>query len=64
MRRFTRLTNGFSKKTENLIHAVSLHFVNGAFVSFRHCAARTTHSLSSRLDNSFDRRPDELVKSP
>ncbi|HEX7477599.1 MAG TPA: IS1 family transposase [Polyangiales bacterium] len=26
MRRFTRLTNGFSKKLENLEHAVSLHF--------------------------------------
>jgi len=25
MRRFTRLTNGFSKKVENLTHAVSLH---------------------------------------
>ena len=25
MRRFTRLTNGFSKKVENLAHAVSLH---------------------------------------
>jgi len=27
MRRFTRLTNGFSKKIENHIHAVSLHFM-------------------------------------
>lgn len=27
MRRFTRLTNGFSKKVENLEHAVSLHFM-------------------------------------
>jgi IS1 family transposase len=27
MRRFTRLTNGFSKKVENLAHAVSLHFL-------------------------------------
>jgi len=26
MRRFTRLTNGFSKKAENLVAAVSLHF--------------------------------------
>ena len=26
MRRFTRLTNGFSKKVENLAHAVSLHY--------------------------------------
>jgi hypothetical protein len=27
MRRFTRLTNGFSKKIENLAHAVSLHYM-------------------------------------
>jgi hypothetical protein len=27
MRRFTRLTNGFSKKTENLAAAVALHFM-------------------------------------
>jgi IS1 family transposase len=27
MRRFTRLTNGFSRKVENLAHAVSLHFM-------------------------------------
>src|SRR4030042_2703048 len=27
MRRFTRLTNGFSKKADNLKHAVSLHFM-------------------------------------
>ena len=27
MRRFTRLTNAFSKKVQNLGHAVALHFV-------------------------------------
>lgn len=27
MRRFTRLTNGFSKKIENHEHAISLHFM-------------------------------------
>ena len=27
MRRFTRLTNAFSKKVENLTHAVSLHYM-------------------------------------
>jgi IS1 family transposase len=27
MRRFTRLTNGFSKKAENHMHAVALHFL-------------------------------------
>src|ERR1035438_9182077 len=32
MRRFTRLTNGFSKKLENHIAAVSLHFMHYNFV--------------------------------
>lgn len=32
MRRFTRLTNAFSKKVENLEHAVSLHFMYYNFV--------------------------------
>lgn len=31
MRRFTRLTNAFSKKLENHAHAVSLHFMNYNF---------------------------------
>ncbi len=31
MRRFTRLTNGFSKKIENLEHAVALHFMHYNF---------------------------------
>lgn len=31
MRRFTRLTNGFSKKVENLAHAVSLHYMHYNF---------------------------------
>jgi IS1 family transposase len=31
MRRFTRLTNGFSRKIENLTHAVSLHFMHYNF---------------------------------
>ena len=32
MRRFTRLTNGFSRKIENLAHAVSLHYMHYNFV--------------------------------
>lgn len=31
MRRFRRLTNGFSKKVENLAHAVSLHYMHHNF---------------------------------
>lgn len=32
MRRFTRLTNAFSKKVENHAHAVALHFMNYNFI--------------------------------
>ena len=46
MRRFTRLTNGFSKKVENHMHAVTLHFM---FYNF----ARPHKSLK----NPYDRTP-------
>lgn len=32
IRRFTRLTNGFSKKVENHAHAIALHFMYYNFV--------------------------------
>lgn len=41
MRRFIRLTNGFSKKIENLAHAVSLHYMHYNF-------ARSHRSLKDR----------------
>jgi hypothetical protein len=41
MRRFTRLTNGFSKKIENMEHAVALHFVYYNFCRL-HQATRIT----------------------
>jgi IS1 family transposase len=41
MRRFTRLTNGFSTKVENLAHAVSLHYMHYNF-------ARRHQSLSGQ----------------
>jgi hypothetical protein len=31
LRRYTRLSNGFSKEVENLAHAVSLHVMNDNF---------------------------------
>jgi IS1 family transposase len=44
MRRFTRLTNGFSKKVENLAHAVSLHYCHYNF-------ARVHSSLTIQDEN-------------
>jgi hypothetical protein len=36
-RRFTRLTNAFSKKVENHAHAVALHCITISFASIRRC---------------------------
>jgi hypothetical protein len=44
MLRFTRLTNGFSKKAENHAHTVSLHFLHYNF-------GRVHHSLRARRPN-------------
>jgi IS1 family transposase len=46
MRRFTRLTNGFSKKAENLTAAVSLHFAHYNFVRV-HKTLRTTPAVAA-----------------
>lgn len=46
MRRFTRLTNAFSKKVENLAAAVSLHFMHYNFVRI-HQTLRTTPAMAA-----------------
>ncbi len=46
MRRFTRLTNGFSKKIENLEHAVALHFMHYNFCRI-HQTIRVTPAMAS-----------------
>lgn len=46
MRRFTRLTNAFSKKVENHMHAISLHFMYYNFCRI-HSTLRTTPAMSS-----------------
>lgn len=46
MRRFTRLTNGFSKKVENLEHAVSLHFMHYNFARI-HKTLRVTPAMAA-----------------
>jgi hypothetical protein len=69
MRRFTRLTNGFSEKVENLAHAVSLHYMHYNFarspVAHDHARGRYVDEADpgdggwrcrSRLDAARDRR--------
>jgi IS1 family transposase len=50
MRRFTRLTNAFSKKVENLEHAVALHFMYYNFVRI-HQTLKTTPAIAARITN-------------
>lgn len=46
MRRFTRLTNAFSKKLENLEHAVALHFMHYNFARI-HQTLRSTPAMKA-----------------
>ena len=48
MRRFTRLTNGFSKKVENHAHAVALHFMFYNFCRL-HKTLRVTPAMEANL---------------
>ena len=48
MRRFTRLTNGFSKKVANHAHAVALHFAYYNFVKI-HQTLRTTPAMAAAV---------------
>ncbi len=48
MRRFTRLTNGFSKKLDNLKAAVALHFTHYNYVRV-HQTLRTTPAMAANL---------------
>jgi hypothetical protein len=46
MRRFTRLTNAFSKKLENHMHALSIYFMHYNFVRI-HQTLRVTPAMAS-----------------
>lgn len=48
MRRFTRLTNGFSKKIENHAHAIALHFMYYNFCKI-HKTLRVTPAMEAGL---------------
>jgi IS1 family transposase len=50
MRRFTRLTNAFSKKVENLKAAVALHFAHYNFVRV-HSTLRVTPAMEAGIEN-------------
>ena len=48
MRRFTRLTNGFSKKVDNHMHAVALHFMHYNFGRI-HKSLRVTPAMEAGI---------------
>ena len=50
MRRFTRLTNAFSKKLENLKAATALHFFHYNFMRI-HSSLRVTPAMEARITN-------------
>jgi hypothetical protein len=52
MRRFTRLTNAFSKKVENLQAAVALHFVHYNFVRV-HKSLRVTPAMAAGVSDTL-----------
>ena len=52
MRRFTRLTNGFSKKVDNLAHAVALHFMHYNYVRI-HKTLKTTPALEAGVTDKL-----------
>ena len=50
MRRFTRLTNGFSKKIENTARAMALHFMHYNFARI-HKTLRVTHAMAADVSD-------------
>jgi hypothetical protein len=52
MRRFTRLTNAFSKKFENHCHALALYFVHYNWCRL-HKAHRTTPAMAAGLTDKL-----------
>ncbi len=59
MRRFTRLTNAFSKKVENMRAAVALHFAHYNFVRI-HNTLRVTPAMEAGISNHLWSVPELL----
>ena len=60
MRRFTRLTNGFSKKVENHVHAISLHFMYYNFCRI-HKTLKVTPAMEAKVtDRLWD--VEDIIK--
>lgn len=65
MRRFTRLTNAFSKKVENLEHAVALHFMHHNYCRPHQSLSKRTPAMMAGLTDhvwSLDELIDLLPK--
>ncbi len=60
MRRFTRLTNSFSKKLENHMHAVSFYFMVYNFVKI-HSAIKTTPAMEAGVTDFLWSMEDIVV---
>jgi hypothetical protein len=52
MRRFTRLTNAFSKKIENLEYAIALHFMYYNFCRI-HQTLRVSPAMAAKVTNEL-----------
>lgn len=52
MRRFTRLTNGFSKKAENHAHAIAIYFMHYNFVRI-HQTLRVTPAMAAKVTKTL-----------
>ena len=48
LRRFTRLTNGFSKKVENHVHALSIYFMHYNFARV-HQTLRVSPAMAANV---------------
>src|SRR5207302_6164778 len=53
MRRYTRLTNAFSKKVENMAHAVSLHFMHYNFCRVHQTLGTTPAMAAGVADHKW-----------